>query len=211
MSAQSADLRVLAGVVAVLGTVLGMVGDYCLLYNPDGGYLTGDYAFLRSIPNERLLWGHYLGIFAIPLEAAGIYLIYLALQPLGRTVSIASAALGIYLIFPGVAYHASVYPMADAVRAGGSWVEQFRPFNEPLGLVFAAAFLVLMIPVTWWIARGKTTLPRWLAVLSPLLTYVLWTGLLFIWPLAGNFLAPLGFNLSMGIFFTALTLQSTKQ
>jgi hypothetical protein len=197
-------LRFWAGIVAIMGALVGMVGDICLLYTPNGGYLDGDYQFLKHIPNTRLLWGHYLGILAIPFEAAGIYLVALALRPLGKRISLAAALLGIYLIFPGIAYHASIYPMADAVRAGGNWVEAFRPFNEPLGLVFAAAFLLLMVPVTIWIARGKTLLPPWVALTAPLGTYLLWTSLIWAWPLAGNFLAPMGFNLSMAIFFAVI-------
>lgn len=191
----------IAGFVAVLGACIGMVGDYCLLYSPGGGYMDGDYAFLRDIPNSRLIWGHYLGILAIPLEAAGLYIVWLALQPMGRKIALGSVLAGLYIMFCGVAYHGGVYPLADAVRMGGGQMEAYRPFNEPLGLAFAVAFFVLVAVFTVAIARGKTALPSWMAACSPLVGYGIVMAFYFAFPIVGNLLAPLGFNLSMAIFF----------
>jgi hypothetical protein len=193
----------IAGFVAVLGACVGMVGDYCLLYTPGGGYMDGDYAFMRDIPNARLIWGHYLGILAIPLEAAGLFIVWVSLQPMGKKAALGSVLAGLYILFCGVAYHGGVYPLADAVRMGGGQMEAFRPFNEPLGLAFAAAFFILVAIYTVVIVRGKTALPRGMAALSPIVSYTLVMAMYKGWPLVGNFLAPMGFNLSMAIFFGA--------
>lgn len=190
-----------AGIVAVLGAVTGMCGDYCLLYAPGGGYMDGDYAFLRDIPNSRLIWGHYLGILGIPLEAAGFYLVWLSLLPLGRRTAMGAVIAGLYIMFSGVAYHGTVYPLADAVRQGGGQMEAFRPFNEPLGLAFAGVFFLLVIVMSWWILRGKTALPRWMAGVTPVVSYTVVMGLYLVLPGVGNLLAPMGFNLGMGLFF----------
>jgi hypothetical protein len=212
----------IAGCVAILGALIGMVGDYCLLYSPEGGYMDGDYAFMRGISNTRLLWGHYLGILAIPLEAAGLYLIWLGLLPQGRRLAFAAVCAGMYLLFLGVSYHATVFPFGDAVRwepwnAGRSQLngagegtplslEAWRPFNEPLGLGFAAAFFALVLVFTVAMARGKTAYPRWVAGLSPLFVYGGVLIIFLLYPTIGNLLAPLGFNLSMAVFYGALTL-----
>lgn len=200
----------IAGFVAVMGALIGMVGDYCLLYAPAGGYLDGDYAFLHDIPNARLLWGHYLGILAIPLEGAGLYLVWLGLQPMGRRIALGSVCAGLYIMFVGVAYHGGVYPLADAVRMGDGQMEAFRPFNEPLGLGFAAVFFVLVALLTVAILRKKTAFPTWYAVFSPLFSYLLVTSLIFVAPPVGNFLAPMGFNLSMALFLGMLAGTAAK-
>lgn len=194
----------IAGTVAIAGAMVGMIGDYCLLYAPGGGYLAGDYSFLEGISMDRVLWGHYLGVLAIPFEAAGLYLIWLGLLPLGRKIAFAALFAGLYLMFCGVAYHGGIYPNADAVHVGHGKMELYRPFNEPLGLIFAATFFVLIAVLTVAILRGKTAFPKTLALASPLLSYGLVTLLMFVWPAVGNFLAPMGFNLSMAIFFAAL-------
>lgn len=205
MASRSTDPRVhwarIAGAVAVFGAVIGMCGDYCLLYSPGGGYMDGDYAFLRGIPNSRLIWGHYLGILGIPLEAAGLYLVWLSLLPMGRRIAMGAVVAGLYIMFSGVAYHGGVYPLADAVRSGNGQMEAFRPFNEPLGLAFAAVFFLLVVVYAWWVGRGKTALPRWMAALSPLVSYGMVMVLYVAVPAVGNFLAPMGFNLGMGLLF----------
>ena len=198
----------IAGAVAVLGAVIGMCGDYCLLYSPQGGYMDGDYAFLRDIPNSRLIWGHYLGILGIPLEAAGLYLVWLTLLPMGRRVAMGAVIAGLYVMFSGVAYHGGVYPLADAVRMGAGQMEAFRPFNEPLGLAFAVVFFLLVLVYGYWVVRGKTALPRWFAALTPLVSYGLVMALYGLVPSIGNVLAPMGFNLGMGLFFGTMAVMA---
>lgn len=198
----------IAGITAVIAALIGMVGDVCLLYSPNGGYETGDFEFLRAIPNSRLIWGHYLGLFAIPFESAGIYLIWTALLPMGKKAAWTAAIFGLYLMFIGVGYHVTVYPLADAIRTSPSQVEAFRPFSEPLGMVFAVAFFIGVASLTWLIAAGKTHLPKWFAAFSPMATYPVWILAYLLIPSIGNVLAPTGFNLSMAIFFGLLTLKA---
>ena len=73
--------------------------------------------------------GHYLGLFAIPLEAAGLFLVYRALLPAGKRLALGAALAGLYLIYPGVAYHGTVYPLSDAVRRSphSGWSGSSRP------------------------------------------------------------------------------------
>ncbi|HEX2900296.1 MAG TPA: DUF6796 family protein [Bacteroidia bacterium] len=206
LAAQRLQWMRIAGLVAIAGAMVGMVGDYCLLYAPGGGYMDGDYGFLEGISMDRILWGHYLGILAIPFEAAGLYLIWLGLLPQGRKTAFAALFVGLYLMFLGVSYHGGIYPLADAVTVGNGKMELFRPFNEPLGLVFAASFFVSVLVLTIAILRGKTAFPKRIALASPLLSYGIVTAMVPLWPAAGNFLAPMGFNLCMAIFYGVLAM-----
>lgn len=194
----------LAGWTAIAAALVGMAADLCLLYAPRGGYGEGDYRFMAGTSERRLLWGHYLGVLAIPWQAAGLVLIYGGLRPVGRLVSTGAVVLGVYVTFIGVAYHAALYPMAGAARRGGDAVERLRPFHEPLGLGFAALFLLLMGLLAVLILRGGTRFPRWLVLVSPLLTYPVSIAAYLTVPAVGNYLAPMGFNLSMAIFYAAI-------
>lgn len=197
-----------AGWIAIIGALISCVGDTLLLYHPHGGYLDGDYAFLAEIGYQRQIWGHYLGILCIPLEAGGIYLIYLALQKTSRKLALGAGLTGLYLMFCGVAYHGTVYPLADAVRTGPDAVEAIKWFSEPLGLMFAGTFMLLMLFLAVMILQGKTHLSRWTALASPVVTYPVWTLLMFVVPPVGNFLSPMGFNLSMAVFFAAILVDA---
>ena len=206
--AQKRLLRI-AGIIAALGAFLGMCGDYFLLYTPLGGYENGDYAFFLGISYKSLLLGHYLGVLAIPLQAAGIYLVYHGLQPLGQWFARGAAAVGVYLIFVGVAYHGALYPMHKAMwesmEVGNvELIETFRPFNEPLAAAFAIGFFVLMLGLVITFLRGGTRFPKWVVFVTPVATYPIWVLAYFVWPSVGNFLLPAGFNLSMLIFFSAI-------
>ena len=200
----------IAGITAVLAALIGMAGDICLLYAPNGGYENGDFEFLRAIPNSRLIWGHYLGLFAIPFEAAGLFLVWKALLPLGKKAAWFATIFGFYLMFLGVAYHGTVYPLADAVRDNPSQVAAFKVFSEPLGLIFAMAFLLGVAAFTVLILRGKTMLPKWMAAFSPLLTYPIWVLMYLLLPNIGNLVVPTGFNLSMAIFFGMMALNASN-
>lgn len=198
-----------AGLLAVLGAIVGMAGDYCLLYSPQGGYLDGDFDFLSQISHSRMLWGHYLGLLAIPLEAAGLVLVWHGLRPLGERVAWIACCAGLYLMFCGVAYHGTVYPFAAQV-GGTADPALLRPFSEPLGLAFAAVFMILVAVLTVTILRGKTAWPRSMALASPLLSYAAVMGLYLALPPVGNLLAPMGFNLSMAVFYGALALSARR-
>jgi hypothetical protein len=200
-----------AGFIAIFGALIGCLGDTLLLYHPSGFYLDTDYASLAEIGSRRLLWGHYLGILAIPLEAGGIYLIYLALQKSGQKLALGAGILGLYLMFCGVAYHGTIYPMADAFERGPEAVGAMKVFGEPLGMAFAGVFMLLMLGMAVMILQGKTHLKRWTVLASPIVTYPIWTVLAFAIPSVGNFLMPMGFNLSMAIFFGAMMISGRVQ
>lgn len=197
-------LRICTG-VAVLAALLGTIADTFLLYNPQGGYFAGDYQFLLAKSQTDILIGHYLGIFAIPFEAAGLVLIFQGMLPLGRQMAWASVVLGLMVFMPGVTYHASVFPIWQAIQTGNAGdLAIFKSFSEPLAVVFVAAFFLLMVGFVVAVLSGKTAFPRWVVFLSPPVVYGLLFLMVFALPSVGNFLLPMGFNLCMGIFFLAL-------
>lgn len=202
-SPPNARLIQLAGWVAILGSLMGATGDILLLYAPGGGYEVGDYAFLEGISRSRTLWGHYLGVLGIPLQAAGIYLIYLGLKPIGIWTARIVSLIGVYFLFPGVAYHGSVFPFSEAVRSGQDFAP-YQAYSEPLAAAFVVAFFLLMLGLTVLILMRKTKFPAITAMFSPAVTYLLWIGLYVAVPAVGTILLPAGFNLGMGIFFAAL-------
>src|SRR5436305_1526762 len=71
-----------AGIVGILAALAATLADISLQYSPTGQYGT-QLEFLH-ISMWRLLLGHYLGIFAIPLLAVGYWQIAQALKPAGK-------------------------------------------------------------------------------------------------------------------------------
>lgn len=200
----------IAGLIAIAAALIGVVADICLLYSANGGYETGDFAFMGDVSWNSLLWGHYLGVLVIPFEACGIWLVYEGLKPAGKKFSLAALVLGLWIMFPGVSFHGATYgmriPADQPSDQAAEWVEVLRPFLEPLGAIFAVGFFTLILMFSWKVWQGKSLFKKQILLFSPLLTYPLWVGAYFAIPSLGNYLLPAGFNLSMAIFFAAMLL-----
>ena len=192
----------LAGIIGIIFSLLSVVADITLLYNPEGGYFVGDYAFLKGFSPERMAWGHYLGIFFIPAQLVGLYPVYKGLAPMGRKYGIILGATGIYIAYPGVAYHGSVAFIADGInQVGPEHVEGLKLFSEPLAAFFVFGFIVLSILFLIPVMRGKSAFPKWMALLNPLSIYLLVFLLYLAIPSIGNPLLVAGFNFALAAFF----------
>lgn len=190
--------------LAVFGAALGAVGDVLLLYYPEGGYEDPDMAFMATISNQRLLAGHLLGIFAIPLEAGGLWLVWKALLPAGRTTANLSAVLGAYVVSIGTATHALFYPVAEAARTGPEQVAEVKSFLDPVAGMFVLGFFILFIAVIVLVLKGKTLLPKWVVWATPISVYLISILFYIAFPLIGNFMIPAAFNLGMMVFYLIL-------
>ncbi|MCB9234534.1 MAG: hypothetical protein H6581_22960 [Bacteroidia bacterium] len=202
-----------AALVGITFSLLSCVADLALLYNPEGGYLAGDYAFLQGFSANRMAWGHFLGILFIPLQLVGLLPVYQGLRPMGRKYAGILFLLGVYNAYPGVAYHGSVAFIAESINHPGSPpVESLKVFSEPLAAIFVGGFLLLSLLFVVPVARGKSAFPRWMAFFNPMAIYLILLGLFFAVPLIGNPLLVAGFNFSLAVFFllSLLTLQQDK-
>src|SRR5438067_11865673 len=102
-SLQQKQLR-LAGIIGILAALAATVADISLQYSPTGQY--GTLLEFLHIPTWRLLLGHYVGIFAIPLVAIGYWQIAQALKPAGKWFSLPFFFIAAYSVTYGAAFHA---------------------------------------------------------------------------------------------------------
>lgn len=210
MSQQTNWIRI-ATYIALISAMLGAVADVLLLYNPAGGYeLQGDlkYAFLLDLDANRVMIGHFLGIFFIPLEMLGLFQVHRALKPAGAYAwAIVISAL--YLGFPGVVYHATVaFSKAFIdVKAANPQLAMEESWNhvimlsDPLAAVLPIGFIIMSALLIYTILKQPTKYPKWMAACTPLTFYVICILAYLVVPGIGNVLAPAGFNLSFMLFF----------
>ena len=192
--------------LAVFGAALGAIGDTLLLYVPTGFYEDPEMAFMASIGGDRLLAGHLLGVLAIPLQAGGLWLVWHALRPAGLKLANWAVVTGVYVVAIGTATHALFYPAAEAARIGPEKVAEVKSFLDPVAGLFVLGFFVLFGIVVILILRGKTPLPKWTALVTPISFYLVSILFYIAIPLVGNFLIPAAFNLGMMVFFLILLL-----
>ena len=194
--------------LAMLGACLGCVADVCLLYAPTAQYELMDYRFLLDISPTSLLWGHYLGIFAIPLEGLGLWVLVRGMwqgREVAKTLIMFVLA---WVLLVGVVYHAAIVWAGSWLRAGQD-IEAVRHFFEPLGSGLAVLFLGLAVPFLWLVAKGKTQYSRRLLWFNPITTYILAIVLYILLPQIGRYTAVAGFNLAIFILFLGLLNQKT--
>jgi len=200
-STKMADFLFMLGIV---GAMLGAAADVLLLYVPGADLLDGSYAFLTEIPYKGLVWGHFLGIFAIPLTLA-------ALEPMGGNVAWGVFGVIVLVFFAGVCYHASLIFVAQALKDGQN-IENLRVYFEPLGTVLAFSFAALSLTLMILILSLKTRYPRWVGLFNPLFIYLLFVATYFFLPQIGNILLIAGFNLAnaLFLFFSWIALREKK-
>lgn len=193
-------------ICAIIGSVAALMGclaDLLLLYVPHGGYENWDYRFFEHISASRLTWGHYIGVFAIPLELVGLMVVFEALRPAGEKWRTFLAALVVYMMTLGVAYHAMLAPAARVKNALGASVDaaffknNLSLYFEPLGHLFFGLFAIVGVVFIFLILKQKTAFPKWAVLFSPLCVYVYIAIFYALFSGIGSAFMVAGFNFSI--------------
>ncbi len=193
-------------IIAMIAAAIGCLADYLLLYASSGNYHLGDYKFLLEIPLGRLSWGHYLGILFIPFELLGFYVFAKGFKPLGRRYPFLIMIVAIWLVTLGVAYHGMLAFVGQFLHEAPEktlMLEQTRHLFEPLSFIMAVGFFVFAMLTILWIFQGKTDWTKKIIPFNPVLGYMVITLVYFAFPLIGNILMVMGFNLANLVFFGA--------
>lgn len=204
MATTTTDYPRLAAKIAITAALLGAVADVLLLYSPRGGYETGDYQFLLDISQERIIIGHYMGIFFIPLAMLGLFHVYRCIMPAGGALPWAIVLGALFIGYPGVAYHGMVAFIHTLVHQGGAdaaLLDYFRLLSEPVGGVLALGGGIVAILFMFVVLKRPTHYAKWMAFANPGVFYLVIALSYLLIPPVGNLLMPAAFNLSFAIFF----------
>lgn len=219
ISITAADLRMnrLLLLIAMLGALLMSVSDALLLGNPVSGGRSFmlDAHNMISVPYERLVWGGLLGVLAGgPLEVAGYVALYRITRTHGGYQPLIMSAVFIYMVITAVATRtAYVYTgialkmdVADGSTESAEVIFLQQNILRIILVLFAGSTLLLgSVLYMMLVAKGPTTLHKWMLVVNPLSLSVLVAMIaLFLPAPAGGFIAMPAFNIAQLIFFAAL-------
>ncbi len=192
-------------IISICAALLSCVADVLLLYSPLGNYHTGDYAFLKDIPLERMMWGHYLGILLIPFELLGIGVVINSFHKINIQKKIVAMAACIFVLTVGVAYHGMIIFVASAIQQNGiESAQELKYYFEPFGAILGILFVVLTILFIHGIHKRWTWLPKKIVAFNPAFIYILLIIIYLIFPPLGNILIVAGFNLAIAVFLIAV-------
>jgi hypothetical protein len=170
---------------------------------------------MAGVPSARILAGHFLGVFTLPLYLVGFWHLHAALRPAGAWRSAPVVGLMAYGTLVGIFYHGSiVYPAllvqtAASVPGAGPLLSDLMSRSRTFSWPAQAAVLGALVAASLWLAAsvlsGRTRYPRWFAAVNPLLLLLAVTGLGMLVPAAGRFLLPAAQNVPMAVFFASST------
>lgn len=210
---QSLDLTLIAhiaGIAAILGSLLYAIGDVLMLAPRLGGgtpQVQPDVfaplglparrnrllADLASISPRRVVAGGLIGVFATPLTFGGAALIYLALRPAGAWLALPPALLTGFAAAVAPFIHGSFIYVGQQAHAYAAAPAAQR---EPLGALlrgalttifssYAALFIAVVLASLWFVAvvlSGRAGLPAWVALANPVLLITAWLALMRVAP-----------------------------
>jgi len=153
---------------------------------------------LEDVPLERASTGHFFVVFGAPLYFAGYY-------GLMKFFSKSNSLLSGLLFITGVL----------SFSIGGVWVSAFylQSYEDHYQiLVWALRLLVAAVSVIYvmLILKNRQGLPKWLAILNPIvLLVIIISSLVWFNPL-GVQIAPIAMNVTHFVFFSLILFQLNK-
>ena len=215
MSSHSNWVR-LAGWAGLLGAILVGVGEFSLQFTPNGGIEdVKDYLYFNDVSAPRLSFGHFISVLSAPLYLLGYYFLSKQLEGAGRLQSKAFFLIGAYAFAVGTAWIGQRFFLAATVHeiAAGQQLKPllglFSEHNEPFVNVLRVAMLLVSILWIKLIVSGKTTMPKWMAIFSPIVLLASMAGLYFSGLKIGLYVFPVAMNAAHFIVF-ALALLTTR-
>lgn len=212
----------LFGIIGIIAALFGITADLLLLYVPNGGYENWDYQFFTQISEQRIYWGHLIGVVYIPFELAGFWQVYKALEPAGRRWVLPVLLPVVFVTIWGVAYHAMLAGFAAYMRLQAEVAlpdalstqtfGHLKATLEPLGNLLFLLFVFISGGLFYLIRYKETHYPKWVAWVNPMLIYLIAVVLYLLFPQhIGSMAVVAGFNLSILVVLSTSTIVLWKR
>lgn len=198
----------LAGLAGCLGAILVGIGEFSMQFTPNGGIEdVKDYLYFNDISENRLTFGHFIAVLAAPLYILGYWSLSKLLEPAGPKQSKMFFFVGAYAFAVGTAWIGQRFFIATTVHeiAAGqdlkSMLTTFSEHNEPFVNVLRLAMLIVSVLWIKLILSGKSALPKWMAIFSPIVLLAAMFALYFFGTKIGLYVFPIAMNATHFIVF----------
>ena len=198
----------------ILATILTGIGEYLLHFLPEGP--GGEIAMLEDVPLGRARIGHFFAVVGAPLYFAGYYGLKELFKRSNVTLANALFILGVLAFFVGGIWISSRYLGAVILQKSSGtpnheyFLQQYEDHYQVL--VWALRIVVLGLSGVYvaLILKNKQNLPKWLAILNPIvLLVIIISSLVWFKPL-GVHIAPIAMNVTHLVFFGLILFHFSK-
>ena len=206
---------VVAGMLGLLGAVLVGSAEFALHFTPTLDYGGPEYEFFIGTSAARLSYGHFVAIFAAPLYFAGYWHLFQRLKPAAEVPRLVLMILGIYSFALGSVWIGSrVYPAILIQALDAASTEATREplaellarasfYNETILIGLRLGILGVSGLFVWLVVSGRSSYPRWFALLNPICLVVACFLIYFLIPAIGGYLMPIAMNVAHFVLFGA--------
>lgn len=189
--------------IAIIASFISCVSDTLLLYAPGQDYLKGDYLFFKSISSSNMIFGHYLGVLFIPLQAFALPWLnkHLNIED-NKQKTILSIVL-FYSIIMGCAYHASCAFMGIGFSdrlPDNDIIALYNKLYIPLALIFIIGLGYISYFVSYKILIDKTGYKKVLSAFVPINIAIIIYLIDYLTYIDMGILTVSSFNLSIFLF-----------
>ena len=219
----SRKLLLWMGIISIFAAVGCVAADLILQYDPQGNYSLTTPAPL-TIALWRVFVGSFLGVFCIPLEIAGYWVVCTVLTKTAPRLFRVLFWIISYGIVIGTIFHGSFLALIlveqathNATGAAQATLLHLQNtlivFILPLGVFFEICYFILWGIVIVTILRSRTRYPKWFVLFAPAVGSLIITfiGQSHSIPVLGNILYPTVLSLPHLCFFILSTLYLRKK
>lgn len=168
-------------IYGMIGAILTMIGDFLLLAVDSAGAVgaLGQYILAAErLSYTRIGLAGSFGFAGIPVTAFGFYALYELMQDKTSTLSrIYKASIYGFLAFGGAIHIICCYLVTGMKKALETGTDQESMLSVilaeqggyliPCFIIFMAFYFANVITLILIIAKGKTSLPRWMWLINP--------------------------------------------
>ena len=207
MNSKTIRLLLLLG---LLGAIIVGIGEYLLHFLPEGP--GGEIAMLENVPIQRASKGHFFSVIGVPLYFAG----YFGLRAFFSKTSFRLAnilfVLGILAFWIGGVWISSRYFAAEVLQKSKGtsnhefFLQSYQDHYQILVWALRVIVAALSVVYIWLILTNKQGLPKWLAILNPIVLLIIVISSLVWLPPLGVHIAPIAMNVTHFFFFGLILL-----
>lgn len=215
---KSAGLILIGGLAGITGVLVTVISDLILLGRPvnaDMFFRLGTES-MAGMAQWRITFGTFLGVFVLPLQIAGLIPFYVGLKPAGKLMPAVVTVMNAHAVMMGVAFHVSYayigsgwklfYGLGSGNTAASGMIKSFDFYWRILVLTMLAEISLASAYYVFAILKRKTLFPKWMALLNPLVVFIVMYPLIYFIPApVGGYIAPGYLNLSTMAFFILST------
>lgn len=206
-------------IISIIAVLLTISSDLLMLGKPTTAYsyIKLSTETMADISQWRVTYGTMFGVIMLPLQLAGLVLIYYGLKPAGKRKTLLMILPAAHALIMAVGFHISYAFMASGWKLSYKLApnnmmvaDMLSKFNLywTITLIIMAIDLVFSSTVYVRLLRTKKTLfPTWMAFFNPIsIVLIMFLMIIFIPVPVGGYIAPTFLNLSTFTFFTVSLL-----